>query len=142
MTRAADRRTPSDGTRPLRRALVANAWFSGGSGLLLLLGAGPLAAWMGVPAAALLRGLGLALTLFAAALAWIARSEPLPRALAVGATVSDAAWVFGSAVLVLGFPELLTVGGRWTVVLVAAIVAILGAAQTIGLRRARPPSRP
>ncbi|MDX1579602.1 MAG: hypothetical protein R3266_14045, partial [Gemmatimonadota bacterium] len=108
------------------------------SGLVLLVGAGPVAAWMGVSSAGLLRRLGLALALFAAGLAWIARAEPLPRALAVGATVSDAAWVLGSALLVLGFPDLLTEAGQWTVFLVAAVVAGLGTAQAAGLRRTRP----
>ncbi|MDX1578748.1 MAG: hypothetical protein R3266_09685 [Gemmatimonadota bacterium] len=138
MTRPADQKTSIERTRHLRRALVANAWFSGASGLALLFGAGPVAAWMGVSSAALLRGLGLALALFAAGLAWIARSEPLPRSLAVGATLSDVAWVVGSAVLVLGFPEVLTEAGRWTVVLVAVVVAALGGAQAAGLRRTRP----
>ncbi|MDX1578169.1 MAG: hypothetical protein R3266_06780 [Gemmatimonadota bacterium] len=141
MSRSAAQKTTMDRTRPLRRALLANAWFSAASALVLILGAGPVAAWMGVPSAGLLRVLGVALALFAAGLAWIARSDPLPRALAVGATLSDAAWVLGSAVLVLGFPEQLTVAGRWTVMLVAFVVAVMGAAQAVGLRRSRSPLR-
>lgn len=119
----------------LIRALSANAAFSGASGLALLVAAGPAAGWIGVPHPWILRALGAGLVAFGAGLLLLARSERPGRGLVVAASASDFAWVAGSGVLLLGFPDLLTPAGRAAVAAVAVAVAGLGAAQIAGLRR-------
>lgn len=116
-------------------ALAANAVFSGLSGLMLLLAAGPVGGWLGVSGTGILRLLGVGLIGFGAGLFLLARSEPPGRGLVLAASASDFAWFAGSAVLLLEFPELLTPAGHAAVAAVAVVVAGLGGAQLLGLRR-------
>ena len=120
----------------LRRALAANAVFSGTTGLALVLAGEALAAWLGLPDGRIALLLGLALLAFAAGLAVLARSDRPGRPLVLAVTASDMAWVAASAVLLVGFPDLLTPAGNLVVAAVAVVVAALGAAQAVGLRRA------
>lgn len=117
----------------LVRALQANAAFSMVSGLVLLLAAGPAGGWIGVDETGLVRALGGGLIAFGAGLLLLARSERPGRGLVIAASVSDFAWVAGSGVLLLAFPELLSAAGRAAVAGVALVVAGLGAAQLAGL---------
>lgn len=121
----------------LPRALISNAAFSGLCGLTLLLAAGPVAGWLGPSADGFLRGLGAGLLGFAGGLVFLARSEAPPPALVLTATAADFAWVAGSAVLLVAYPDVLSRAGVWTVVVVALVVAVLGLAQLVGLRRVR-----
>lgn len=140
-TRRAPEATASEGAREparpalLGRALIGNAVFSAVSGLVLLLATEPAAAWLGVPEVWLLRSLGGGLVAFGAGLLLLARSDRPRRGLVVAASASDFAWVAGSALLLLGFPDLLTPDGRAAVAGVAVVVAGLGGAQLVGLRR-------
>ena len=125
-----------DSTTLLRRALLANAAFSGLTGLATLLAAPPLAVWLGLEdGAGTLRVLGAGLLLFAATLVQLARADrPNPRR-AVAASAADTLWVVGSIALLLVAPGLLSSAGRWTVALIAVIVAVFAAAQATGVRR-------
>lgn len=131
-------RISTESSRPplLRRALLANAVFSGLSGLGLLAAAGPVGGWIGVTETWILRGIGAGLASFAAALVALARSDRPRPALVLAASGSDFAWVLGSGAVVAGFPELLTPAGDIAVVVVAVVVAALGCAQIVGLQRA------
>lgn len=119
----------------LVRALTANAAFSGLTGIALVAAAGPAGGWLGVAETWILRLLGVGLLAFGAGLLLLARSERPARGLVLAASASDFAWVAGSAVLLLGFPDLLTPAGNGAVAAVALVVAGLGAAQVAGLRR-------
>lgn len=119
----------------LTRALVVNAAFSGSSGLALVVANDPAGTWLGVPDGRILLALGLGLLAFSAALVLLARSPRSRRPFVMAATASDGAWVFGSAVLLVGFPDLLTTAGNLTVGAVAVVVAALGIAQVVGLQR-------
>ena len=121
--------------RLLVRSLAANAAFSGLSGLVLLLVPGPVGGWIGVPEAGWLRALGGGLLAFGAALAVLARSDRPDGAFVKAATAADFAWVGGSAVLLVGFPDLLTAPGRTAGGVVALLVAAFGCGQALGLRR-------
>lgn len=120
----------------LPRALVANAVFSGSSGLALVVATDPVGTWLGVPDGRILLALGLGLLAFSAGLFLLARSPRSSRPFVMAATVSDGAWVLGSAVLLVAFPDLLTPAGNLTVGAVAVVVAALGGAQAVGLQRA------
>lgn len=74
----------------LRRTLRANAAFSAGCGVLLLLLAGPMAPLFGLPSGLVLRAVGVGLLPFAAVLAWSAGRAALPRRWVLAFTAADA----------------------------------------------------
>jgi hypothetical protein len=117
----------------LRRTLRANAIFSGGSGLFLLLAAQPVAGFLGWPEAPALRILGLVLMLYGVELAFISRLAPIDRRLAWAAVVLDVLWVLGSVLLLLS-NQPFTAAGKWAVVLVADVVALFAVLQYVGVR--------
>ena len=121
--------------RLLKNALLANAGFSGLSGAVLLLGAGPVAGVLGLEQVWLLRILGVILLAFAAQLVELARRPTPHRGLTWYVIANDCAWVAGSAMLLLGWPELLSVTGRWLVAAVAIVVLLFADLQWLGLRR-------
>ena len=67
----------------LRRAVLADAIFSGVSALLLTFGAGALAPVLNLPEA-LLRETGLFLIAFAALVGWLGTRQSMPKALVLG----------------------------------------------------------
>ena len=78
---------------------------------------------------------GVALLLFAGALAVAATRTRVPPAEALTFSVGDFGWVIASAVLLVVWPDLFNPAGEWLVAGVAAIVAGFGMAQVEGLRR-------
>ncbi len=119
---------------PLARAIRANAFFSGISALVFLLGARPIASWIGLGEPALLTAVGVLLLLYAPVLLWISNRRPIPRWMAWVVIDLDILWVIGSAILVFTDWVPLTVAGKWTVVVLADIVAGFALIQYIGLR--------
>lgn len=119
----------------LRRAMRGNALFSAASGLVSLLAARPLAAFMGLQPPLVFVVLGILLLVYAALLAAVTNGEQVERKYGLAATVMDVAWVTGSIlILLIGQPEL-TTAGRWTVALLAEAVAFFAIWQAYGLRR-------
>ena len=123
-------------TRPdlLRLALQLDAVVTGLNGAAYLLAASLLDDLLGLPAA-LLRGGGVFLLLFAATV-WLVGARPAISSAAVRAVVAlNALWSAGSVVAVVvdaGSPS--TVGAVWHVVQ-ALVVAAFAALQLAGLRR-------
>jgi hypothetical protein len=118
----------------LRRALLADAIFSGVSAIGLSLGAGAFASRLNLPQA-LLRETGLFLIGYAALVGWlgtrIAASKPLVLIVVVG----NAAWTVASiALLVSGMvsPNLL---GEAAVVAQAIATGVFAQLQYVGLRK-------
>lgn len=126
-------------TRPpfafIRRVLLLDAVTSGVTGAGLVLMAGPLAGLLALPAD-LLRGAGLALLPFAAAVAWLgSRDRPSPRAVRV-IVVLNLLWAVDSALIVgLGWVTPNGLGVAF-IALQAVAVAALAGLQVVGLRRA------
>ena len=119
--------------RLLRFALLADAASCGAMGLLLALGAQPLAPLLGLPAG-LIQPVGFALLPFAAFVAWIGTREPIGAGLAWTVVLINALWVIDSFVL-LGWPGLAPTGlGHLFVVVQALAVAALAALQAVALR--------
>ena len=118
----------------LRRALVADAVFSGVSTLVLILAAGLLAGPLGLPEA-FLRVIGLIFIPFVVLVTWTARREPTPRNAAWTVAGANAIWVVASiAVLLGGWLEPTGLGIAFIIVQ-AVIVGLLAELQTIGLWR-------
>lgn len=124
----------ANGRRRLRLALRANAVFSGGCGLALVVAPGAWAAFIGLPWPWALAVLGIGLAGFAALAAWTAADVLARRPLAAAIVAADVLWVAASPVAMLAGAGTLTAAGQAAVAAVALAVAALAAAQWTGLR--------
>jgi hypothetical protein len=118
----------------LRRALLADAIFSGASAVLLTLGAGALASLLNLPVA-LLRETGLFLIAYAALVGWLGTRPSILRPLVWIVVVGNAAWALASIALLFGgwvTPNLL---GEAAVAMQAIAVGVFAELQYVGLRR-------
>ncbi|MEU8884209.1 hypothetical protein [Streptomyces hydrogenans] len=124
-------------TRPqsmVRRFLALDAVVTGANGLAYALASGPLGELLGVDSALLL-GLGLFLTAFAAGVGWLA-SRPQPPALAVKLVVdANLLWAVLSLVALAAWLDPTTAGLVWTP-MQAGTVAGFAALQWSALRAA------
>jgi hypothetical protein len=120
----------------IRFALIADAIASGATGLLLAAGGDFLAGLTGVPAATAMP-LGLFLIVFAVFVAWVGLKPQTPRGPAMLIVLVNAAWVIGSAIVLLAGAFPLTLLGIAFVIAQALAVAALAALQWMGLGRAR-----
>lgn len=121
--------------RLARRALGANALFSGVSGLALIVGSGAIGSLMGVNLPAVMIGIGIGLVVFALLLGHITRRTPLDKNHVMLASMADILWVLASGIVLLIQPDPLTLAGNWLIAIVADVVAIFAVLQLWGLRR-------
>ena len=119
----------------LRRVLQANMIFSGVSGLLLAVDAGPLSRWLGLPAAWILVVTGLGLLGFAWQLFQTAKQAPINLRQANTILLVDVAWVVGSALLLFTGWVSFSAAGWWAVLAVADMVALFAILEFVGIRR-------
>jgi hypothetical protein len=118
----------------LRRALLADAIFSGASALLLSLGAGAQAPLLDLPQA-LLRETGLFLIAYTALVGWLGTRPSIPRALVAIVVAGNAAWTIASVALLFSgwvTPNLL---GEILVAAQAIVVGVFAELQYVGMRR-------
>jgi hypothetical protein len=118
----------------LRRALIADAVFSGVAAVGLTLGAGVLAPFLSLPEA-LLRESGLFLIAYTALVAWLGTRQSVARALVLFVVAGNAAWTLASIALLLSGavnPNLL---GEIVVVAQAIATGVFAELQYVGLRR-------
>ena len=122
----------------LRRALLADAIFSGVSAVALTLGAGAFASLFNLPEA-LLRETGLFLIAYTALVGWLASRSSVPKALVLLVIVGNAAWTLGSIALLFSgavSPNLL---GQLVTVAQAIATGVFAELQYIGLRKSSEP---
>lgn len=119
--------------KTLQNLLKGNGAFSAGSGALLLVGSPWLDSAFGLETW-LLAATGIVLVAYGAQIAQLSRPD---RAVAGGkfATAMDLGWVFGGAVILIGFPTALTTAGRVALLLATIAVAGFAAGQFRALRR-------
>ena len=118
----------------LRRAIQADAIFSGASAVLLTLGAVEFAPLLNLPEA-LLRQTGLFLVAYAALVGWLGTRATVPRVLVIIVIAGNAAWTLASIALLFSgaiTPNLL---GEVMVAAQAIATGTLAELQYIGLRR-------
>jgi hypothetical protein len=118
----------------LRRALLADAIFSGVSAVGLTLGAGVLAPFLNLPEA-LLRETGLFLIAYAALVGWLGTRPSVPRALVLFVVVGNAAWTLASIALLFSGAVNPNLTGEIAVVAQAIATGVFAELQYIGLRR-------
>jgi hypothetical protein len=118
----------------LRRALLADAIFSGIAAILLTAGAGVLAPLLELPEA-LLRETGLFLIAYTALVGWLGSRSSLPKAPVVLVIAGNAAWTVGSIALLLSGSVAPNLPGEAFVVAQAIATGVFAELQYIGLRK-------
>src|SRR5215470_18553036 len=118
----------------LRRALLADAIFSGIAAVALTADAGTLAPLLNLPEA-LLRETGLFLIAYTALVGWLASRSTVAKVLVLIVIVGNAAWTLGSIALLFSgavSPNLL---GQVFIVAQAIATGVFAELQFIGLRK-------
>ena len=118
----------------LRRAIQADAIFSGASALLLAFGAGALAPMLNLPEA-LLREPGLFLIAYAALVGWLGTRQSMPKALVLIVIAGNAAWTIGSIALLFSGAVTPNLLGEAVVAIQAIATGAFAELQYIGLRK-------
>jgi hypothetical protein len=118
----------------LRRALLADAIFSGVSAVGLTLGAGVLAQFLNLPEA-LLRETGLFLIAYTALVGWLGTRQSVLRSLVLLVVVGNAAWTLASIALLFSGAVNPNPTGEIIVVAQAIATGVFAELQFIGLRR-------
>jgi len=118
----------------LRRAIQADAIFSGVSAVLLTFGAAELAPWLALPEA-LLRETGLFLIAYTALVGWLGTRQAMPKPLVLIVIAGNAAWTIASIALLFSSAVTPNLLGEAFVAMQAIAVGALGELQYIGFRR-------
>jgi uncharacterized protein YjeT (DUF2065 family) len=118
----------------LRRALLADAVFSGVAGLVLTAGASSLATLLQLPDA-LLRETGLFLIAYTILVGWLASRAAAPKALILLVIAGNAAWTVGSIALLFSGLVSPNVLGEIFVAAQAVGTGVFAELQYMGLRR-------
>ena len=108
--------------RKLRQFLIANACFSGISGLILLLDSKPLGGFMLISELNILKLIGLVLILFAGFLFYTAWQTKMNAKQVQFIILQDWLWVVGSTILLLFQPFGISIGGNLLIAGIALIV--------------------
>ena len=118
----------------LRRALLADAGISGGTGALLAAGAGPLSGLLGLPSG-LLFWAGIVLLPFAAILVYLGTRARVSRQAAWIVVGGNVFWALASlALLATGWVAPTMLGYAFTI-FQALVVALFAELQYFGIRR-------
>lgn len=123
-----------DASTFLRRALLADATFSGVSALGLAFGAGAFAALFNLPEA-LLRETGLFLIVYTALVGWLASRAAVPKPLVLVVVVGNVAWTVGSIALLFSGAVSPNLPGELMVVAQAIATGLFAELQYLGLRK-------
>ncbi|MGJ4893068.1 hypothetical protein ACQR1Y_33115 [Bradyrhizobium sp. HKCCYLRH3099] len=118
----------------LRRALIADAVFSGVAGLALTFDASPLAALMQLPEA-LLRETGLFLIVYAGFVGWLGTRATVAKPLVMLVIAGNAAWTVGSIALLFSGLVTPNVLGEIFIAAQAVGTGVFAELQYMGLRR-------
>jgi len=118
----------------LRRALQADAMFSGASALLLAFSAAMLAPRFDLPEA-LLRETGLFLIAYAALVGWLGTRPSVPKAVVLAVIAGNAAWTAASIALLFSSAVSPNLPGEAVVVAQAIATGVFAELQYVGLRR-------
>ena len=118
----------------LRRALQADAIFSGTGAVLLTLGAGEFAPLLNLPEA-LLREAGLFLIAYTAFVGWLGTRTAFPKIPVVAVVAGNAAWTISSIALIFSGAVTPNLLGEIALATQAIVVGVLAELQFLGLRR-------
>lgn len=123
-----------DASTFLRRALLADAIFSGVAAVGFTFGAGAFASLFNLPEAPL-RETGLFLIAYTALVGWLASRGSVARPLVLLVVVGNAAWTVGSIALLFSGAVSPNIGGELMVVAQAIATGVFAELQYVGLRK-------
>jgi hypothetical protein len=112
-----------------RRALLANASFTGVSAVILIAAGGALYPLFALRSSSLLTTIGVVLLLYAGSLIIEARREPPQRYALVTAALLDAGWVVGSVIVLVIAWSTLAPAGRVLIIAAALVVEVFAFVQ-------------
>jgi len=118
----------------LRRAIQADAIFSGASAVILTIGGGEIAPLLNLPEA-LLRETGLFLIAYAALVGWLGTRPVMPKILVAIVIAGNAAWALASIALLFSSAVAPNLLGEAAIAMQAIVVGVLAELQFVGLRR-------
>ncbi|TYO63942.1 hypothetical protein FXV83_24860 [Bradyrhizobium hipponense] len=118
----------------LRRALLADAIFSGVAALGFTFGASAFAALFNLPEA-LLSETGLFLIAYAALVGWLASRAAAPKPLVLLVVIGNVAWTIGSIALLFSGAVSPNLSGELMVVAQAIATGVFAELQYVGLRK-------
>jgi hypothetical protein len=118
----------------LRRALFADAVFSGISAVVMTLDTSAIAPFLNLPEV-LLRETGLFLIAYTALVSWLSSRPSVPKLLVIVVIAGNAAWTLASIALLLSGAVSPNMLGEIVVVAQALATGVLAELQYIGLRR-------
>jgi len=118
----------------LRRAIQADAIFSGASAVILTIGGGEIAPLLNLPEA-LLRETGLFLVAYAALVGWLGTRPVMPKILVAIVIAGNAAWALASIALLFSSAVAPNLLGEAAIAMQAIVVGVLAELQFVGLRR-------
>ena len=121
--------------RMLRRTLQANGIFCSVSGIALIVGVVPITSFLGLSSPIFLGVTGAVTLLYAVSLFMAAARRTIDRRTGYRYAIIDGVWVLGSIALLLSNVVPFTTAGKWSVALVAFIVAIFAGLQGYGAWR-------
>jgi hypothetical protein len=120
----------------LRRALLADAVFSGASAALIAPAAGAISPLLALPET-LLRETGLFLIAYTVLVAWLSARQSVPKALVMVVIAGNALWTLASIALLLSGTVSPNLFGEAIIVAQAIATGVLAELQYIGLRRSQ-----
>ncbi|OKO86907.1 membrane protein [Bradyrhizobium sp. NAS80.1] len=123
-----------DASTFLRRALLADAVFSGIAALGFTFGAGAFAALFNLPET-LLRETGLFLIAYTALVGWLASRSAVPKMLVMLVVAGNAAWTLASIALLFSGAVAPNLLGELMVVAQAIATGVFAELQYVGLRK-------
>jgi len=118
-----------------RAVLLADGVFCSLSGVITMLAARPTFDLFGLNGPAILVVLGAGLLLYGGWLSWRAIDRPVKDSLVLAVALLNVAWIAGSALILVSGVPALTAEGKWTVGVVAVLVAFFAEAQFYALWR-------
>lgn len=118
----------------LRRAIQADAIFSGASAVILTIGGGEIAPLLNLPEA-LLRETGLFLIAYAALVGWLGTRPVMPKIVVAIVIAGNAAWALASIALLFSSAVAPNLLGEAAIAMQAIVVGVLAELQFVGLRR-------
>ncbi|MGN1291062.1 MAG: hypothetical protein ACI4XG_31440 [Bradyrhizobium sp.] len=118
----------------LRRALLADAVFSGVSAIAMVLDTSALASLLGLPEA-LLRETGLFLIAYTALVGWLGARTSLPKGPVILVVAGNAVWTLASIALLLSGAVSPNLFGTIVILAQAIATGVFTELQYVGLRR-------
>lgn len=124
-------------SNPVRRSVQADGLFCAICGVVFTLDAESLRLFVGLDSSAPVFILGAILLVYGITLFYLATYKSMEHELAVTATILNVIWVIASTVLLAADPFHFTTAGKWALLILSDVVALLAVWEFLAVRRMR-----